>query len=144
MSVNVLSNSGEPIRTGDDFNWIGLKYEPKSQKWWHSPVVKSLRDDEDQILICSNSDLESKDWETYVCNRFLHSLFNESIQSEFRHQTTSIFGPRPEDLSGIRLYLQNNESKKSTLVFSKEALSNEMLGVFSGQDSKTMKFQSGF
>ena len=144
VSVNVLSNSGEPIRTGDDFNWIGLKYEPKSQKWWHSPVVKSLRDDEDQILICSNSDLESKDWETYVCNRFLHSLFNESIQSEFRHQTTSIFGPRPEDLSGIRLYLQNNELKKSTLVFSKESLSNEMLGVFSGQDSKTMKFQSGF
>ena len=144
VSVNVLSNSGEPIRTGDDFNWIGLKYEPKSQKWWHSPVVKSLRGDEDQILICSNSDLKSEDWETYVCNRFLHSLFNESIQSEFRHQTTSIFGPRPEDLSGIRLYLQNNELKKSTLVFSKESLSNEMLGVFSGQDSKTMKFQSGF
>ena len=57
VSINVLSNSGEPIRTGDDFNWIGLKYEPKSQKWWHSPVVKSLRGDEDQILICSNSDL---------------------------------------------------------------------------------------
>ena len=144
VSINVLSNSGESIRTGDDLNWIGLKYEPKSQKWWHSPVVKSLRDDEDQTLICSNSDLESKDWETYVCNRFLHSLFNESIQSEFRHQTTSIFGPRPEDLSGIRLYLQNNELKRSTLVFSKEALSNEMLGLFSGQDSKTMKFLSGF
>ena len=144
VSINVLSNSGEPIRTGDDFNWIGLKYEPKSQKWWHSPVVKSLRDDEDQILICSNSDLKSKDWETYVCNRFLHSLFKESIQSEFRHQTSSIFGPRPEDLSGIRLYLQNNELKKSTLVFSKEALSDEMLALFSSQDSKTMKFQSGF
>lgn len=144
VSVSVLSNSGEPIRTGDDFNWIGLKYEPKSQKWWHSPVVKSLRDDEDQILICSNSDLESKDWETYECNRFLHSLFKESIQSEFRHQTTSIFGPRPEDLSGIRLYLRNNEFKKSILVFSKEALSDEMIALFSSQDSKTIKFQSGF
>ena len=141
VSYNILSSSGEQFRAGDDFNWIALKYEPMGQKWWHSLVVTSLRDNESRILVCSNSEFDSQDWETYVCNRFLHSLYNEIIQDEFRSQTASIFGPRPDDLSRIRSYLSNNDLKKATTVFSKEPMSTEMLSLFSSQDPNIMTFQ---
>ena len=143
VSFNVLSSTGEQFRAGDDLNWIALKYEPKSQKWWHSPVVKALRDDEGQILICSNSEVDSQNWETYVCNRFLHSLFNEVIQDEFRYQTASIYGPRPDDLSRIKSYLLNNDLGKTTTVLSKEPMSDEMLALFSSQNTNIMTFRYG-
>ena len=143
-SLQFLPGSGEFRRVGDDFNWIALRYHPETQKWWHEPVVKSLRSTENQIIICSNSEIDSKDYQTYICNRFLHSLFNESIQSEFRYQTASLFGPRPDDFSSIERYLFNNNLDITTTVFSKEPLSDEMLALFSRQDFKIVSFRSGF
>ena len=143
-SLHFLPGSGESRRVGDDFNWIALRYQPVTQKWWHEPVVNSLSSAEDQIIICSNSEIDSKDYQTYICNRFLHSLFNETIQSEFRAQTVSVFGPQPIDLSRIRLYLRDNDLGKPTSIFSREPMSDEMLALFSTQDSKMVKFESGF
>ena len=140
-SLHYLPGSGDSRRIGDDFNWIALRYQPVTQKWWHEPVVKSLRGTENQIIICSNSEIDSKDYQTFICNRFLHSLFDEPIQREFRAQTVSIFGPRPDDLSRIRAYLSNNDLKKATTVFSREPLSTEMLSLFSSQDPNIMTFQ---
>ena len=143
-SLHFLPGSGDSRRVGDDFNWIALQYKPVTQKWWHEPVVKSLRGTDNQIIICSNSEIDSKDYQTYICNRFMHSLFNEPIQSEFRAQTASIFGPQPDDFSSIKSYLSNNNLGITTTVFSKEPLSDEMLDLFSTQDPKIVNFQSGF
>ena len=115
-----------------------------SQQWWHSPVVKALRTEEDQILLCSNNDLSANDYQTYVCNRFLHSLFALDVQGEFRYQQTSMSGPRPEDLSRVRKYLEDNDLGTKTTVFSKDPLSLEMRSLFSSQRVENIHYVSGF
>jgi hypothetical protein len=53
-------------------------------------------------------------------------------------------GPRPEDLSRIRKYLENNDLGLSTTVFSKDPLSLEMRSLFSYQRVENIRYESGF
>ena len=140
----LLFSFNSSLRTNNDSEWILLKYQPKSHHWWHTPIVKALRTDDEQILLCSNNDLTANDYQTYVCNRFLHSLFAVEVQGEFRYQQTSMSGPRPEDLSRVRKYLEDHDLGPSTTVFSKDPLSAEMRSLFSSQRVENIHYVSGF
>jgi len=144
ICLTLLFSFNSSLRIRNDLEWILLRYQMGSQQWWHSPVVKEIRTDEDQILLCSNNDLTANDYQTYVCNRFLHSLFALDIQGEFRYQQTSMSGPRPQDLSRVRKYLEDNDLGRKITVFSKDPLSPEMRGLFSPQRIRNIQYVSGF
>jgi len=114
--------------------WWLLRYQPIVSEWWHQNFIDYHRNQKAPVVLCSNTSIDSNDYQTYVCNRFSHSLNQDEVARVLRYQQASMSGPSPYEITSIERELVPRRSDQDYVILFRGTPSTEIKELFSLAD----------
>jgi len=122
--------------------WWSLRYRPGATEWWHQSFIKFNQNEKALVVLCSNTSIDSNDYQTYVCNRFSHSLSQDEVAGALRFQQASMSGPSPYAITSIKESLVARHSDHNYIVLFNGAPAEGMKELFALERGSFLEIRS--